>query len=185
MLQGSRVFHRVELTRERFPRVWQTLDEGLRQGVAPGFVAGLWRASDPDVVGVVACGGMRSFPTPEGAPPMQPETVFDLASITKIMATTALTMLLIDRRWIRWDDPVRAFLPNYPAAEVCLHHLLSHTAGLPAWGPFWEQLRKKAAPASLDQLPVAIRQTWMRELVLGIAPEVQPGSRTQIGRAHV
>jgi CubicO group peptidase (beta-lactamase class C family) len=161
----------------RFSRTWEAIRSGVRQGVAPGMVAGLWDARDPDRFQVSFVGNRRVFP-PELPPlPMLANTVFDLASLTKIMATATLAATLVDRGWLRWDTPLGAILPEASHPGVEIRHLLSHTAGFVAWAPLWERMRERFAPAPVWQASVAARQRAMREVVLKIRPDVAPGVR--------
>jgi CubicO group peptidase (beta-lactamase class C family) len=67
------------------------------------------------------------------AEPMTLDTVFDVASLTKVVATAPAVMLLIERGQVRLDDPVRKYLPEFSGAErdaVTVRHLLTHTSGL-------------------------------------------------------
>ncbi len=70
---------------------------------------------------------------------MLEETIFDLASVTKMVATTTSIMILLERGQLALDDPVVKYLPTFGARakdKVTLRHLLTHSAGLPAWFPF-------------------------------------------------
>ncbi|NGP46182.1 beta-lactamase family protein [Bacillaceae bacterium SIJ1] len=74
--------------------------------------------------------------------PMEVDTVFDLASLTKVVATMPAVLKLIDDGEIRLDDPVPFFLPDFAQngkKEVTLKHLLTHTSGLPAHQPFYKK----------------------------------------------
>jgi len=73
-------------------------------------------------------------------PAMRPSTMFDLASVTKVMATTLATMLLVDRGKINLDAPVSRYLPDFRGPHldsVTVRHLLSHSAGLVQWQPLY------------------------------------------------
>ena len=59
---------------------------------------------------------------------MLPETIFDLASISKVIATAALTAHLVDRKWLDWATPVKAVFPDYPFGDIQVRHLLEHGA---------------------------------------------------------
>lgn len=62
-------------------------------------------------------------------------TLFDLASLTKAVATTAAVMLLVEDGVLSLDDPVQRHLPGFEGQykdRVTLRHLLTHTSGLPA-----------------------------------------------------
>ena len=66
---------------------------------------------------------------------MTPETVFDLASLTKVVATAPSVMLLVQRGRLKLDDPVSKYLPAFGQAgkkQVTLRQLLVHYSGLPA-----------------------------------------------------
>jgi CubicO group peptidase (beta-lactamase class C family) len=70
------------------------------------------------------------------AAPMQKDTVFDMASLTKPLATAASVMILIDRRQLDPNDYVRRYLPAFACGgkeEARIRHLLTHTSGLPAY----------------------------------------------------
>lgn len=70
--------------------------------------------------------------------PVTPETVWDLASITKPIATATSILLLAEEGRFHLDEEVRAHLPE-PApslAGITLRHCLTHTSGLPAWKQF-------------------------------------------------
>ncbi|HEX9128309.1 MAG TPA: serine hydrolase [Gemmatimonadaceae bacterium] len=71
---------------------------------------------------------------------MRTSTVFDLASVTKVMATTMATMMLVDRGKIELDAPVWRYLPDFRGAHldsITVRHLLSHSAGLVQWQPLY------------------------------------------------
>jgi CubicO group peptidase (beta-lactamase class C family) len=79
---------------------------------------------------------------PERAP-ASVETVYDLASLTKPLATTTAVLLLIQQGALKLDDPVQRHLPELtgtPAGHASIFHLLNHSSGLPAWRPFYEGL---------------------------------------------
>lgn len=63
---------------------------------------------------------------------MTPEIVFDLASLTKPIATAAAIALLVEKGRLRWEDPVEKHVPGKPfeGAPITLAHLLTHTSGL-------------------------------------------------------
>ena len=74
--------------------------------------------------------------------PMQMNTVFDLASLTKVVATLPAILKLIDDGEIRLDDPVSFFIPAFAQhgkETITLRHLLTHTSGLPAHRSFYEE----------------------------------------------
>lgn len=77
-------------------------------------------------------------------PPMRTSTLFDLASVTKVMATTFAVMILTDRGRIDLDAPVYRYLPDFRGAHldsITIRHLLSHSAGLAQWQPLYYHAR--------------------------------------------
>ncbi len=69
--------------------------------------------------------------------------VFDLASVTKVTATTTAVMKLVDERRLSLDDPVWHYIPEYDVPEkreVTIAHLLLHTSGLPSFRTYVDRL---------------------------------------------
>jgi serine-type D-Ala-D-Ala carboxypeptidase len=83
------------------------------------------------------------------APPrMHVGTMFDLASVTKVMATTFGVMLLVDRGQLDVDAPVWHYLPDFRGPHldsITVRHLLTHSAGLVQWQPLYYHASDKAA----------------------------------------
>jgi len=72
--------------------------------------------------------------------PMTTEHLFDLASLTKVTATTFGIMLLVDEGEIDLDDPIYTYLPEFEKgnkSNITIRHLLTHTAGLAQWKPIY------------------------------------------------
>jgi len=80
--------------------------------------------------------------------PTSDDTVFDLASLTKVLATTTLVMRQVERGLLSLDDPVARHIPGWRdegAVVVTIRDLLSHCAGLPAHLPLYRDHRGRAA----------------------------------------
>ncbi len=159
-----------------FPRARQVLEDGLTEKVFPGVVAGIWSRRDPDVFHFGWGGERRLALKGFSALPMERETVFDLASVTKVFGTAALAMVLVERGWIEWTTPVRTILPEFRHAEISLRELAAHTSGLPAWAPFFEKLREIFATDELERIEVEERQRVLRELVFSLDLDRRPGT---------
>ena len=72
--------------------------------------------------------------------PMRTSTVFDVASVTKVMATTNAMMLLVDQGKVDVNAPVYTYLPDFRGSEldkITVRHLLTHTGGLVQWQPLY------------------------------------------------
>lgn len=81
-----------------------------------------------------------------------PSTLWDLASLTKVIATTTVAAQLVDRGVLDLDRPVQAYLPDWvgPGKErVTIRHLLTHTSGLPAFRPYDQQTRNPDSLAAM------------------------------------
>ena len=66
--------------------------------------------------------------------PMTEDTIFDMASLTKVVATTPAIMLLVERGQVKLEAPVRTYIPEFTGDEkdlVTVRELLTHTSGLP------------------------------------------------------
>jgi len=93
---------------------------------------------------------------------MTEDTVFDMASLTKVMATTPAVMLLVQRGQVKLDAPVRTYLPEFAGEGrdlVTVRELMTHTSGLPpdlethtAWCGY-ETAIKKACAETLQSKP--------------------------------
>jgi CubicO group peptidase (beta-lactamase class C family) len=79
---------------------------------------------------------------------MKLDTVFDLASLTKVLVTTLALMKLAERGRIDIAEPVARVLPAFAARDkdkegITFRHLLTHAAGLKAWVPYYEDIRAR------------------------------------------
>jgi CubicO group peptidase (beta-lactamase class C family) len=94
--------------------------------------------------------------------PMTEDTIFDAASLTKVVATTPAVMLLVERGQVKVDEPVCTYIPEFTGAgreTVTVRELLTHTSGLPPdmetktdWrGP--AEAIKKACAEQLESKP--------------------------------
>lgn len=92
------------------------------------------------------------------APAMDMATLFDLASLTKVVGTTTSLLLLADRGLIRIDDPVSRYLPGFSTGEkskITIRHLMTHTAGLYEWYPlFYRSAHHDSTIRFIENLPL-------------------------------
>lgn len=93
-----------------------------------------------------------------GGDPVASETPFDLASLTKIFAGTALLSLFDERRFAL-DDPIVSIIPEFGGHDsrrkaVTFRHLLSHTSGLPAHVSFRDEVASAAVIARVCATPL-------------------------------
>ena len=99
--------------------------------------------------------GATRLKSPE---PMTVGHIFDLASVTKVMATTWAMMLLVDRGLVELDDPVHTYLPDFRGPDkdrITLRDLLTHRSGLHRWKPVYFHAGSPAeAYAYIRDLPL-------------------------------
>ena len=92
------------------------------------------------------------------ARPVEPGTIYDLASLTKVIALTTECILLVDQGKLDLDAPVQRYLPEFRGPmkdSVRIRHLLTHSAGLAADLPLWDSTRTRAAAlAMVDTAPL-------------------------------
>ncbi|HSZ80903.1 MAG TPA: serine hydrolase domain-containing protein [Polyangia bacterium] len=127
----------------RFEPVRRLCQEAVENDVAPGFVL------------LVASGGRVQFHEAFGwrqrAPrqlPAFPDTVYDVASLTKAVVTSVLVMKQVEHGALELDEPVAMRLPEFEGpgrGDVTLRQLLSHSSGLPAHRPYWRQVAAAAS----------------------------------------
>jgi len=124
-------------------RVTEALRASLDEAVFPGCT---WAVGEGERV--VAQGALGVFGRGTyAARPMTVETLFDLASLTKVTATLPAVLLLAERGEIHLDRPVSAYLPGFSGGakdRVTLRHLLTHTGGLVSHRPFYASLQGDA-----------------------------------------
>lgn len=110
--------------------------------------------------------------SPDGTPTTR-ESLFDVASVTKLAATTLSVAHLVARGELALDAPVARWLPAFGArgkGAVTLRELLGHRSGLPAWAPLFEAAIREPRTRALFGPPVTgSTDTWhhARALVLG------------------
>ncbi len=75
------------------------------------------------------------------APKITTESMFDLASVTKVIATTSAVMRLVDEKKISLNDPIVKYFPAFAQngkEKITIYNLMVHNSGLPAWRKFYE-----------------------------------------------
>jgi CubicO group peptidase (beta-lactamase class C family) len=125
---------------ERLPEVLDSIVAGgIAAGASPGaaLAVGRWGRT------VHLRGYGRTDHDPR-SPAVDDSTIWDMASLTKVIATTTAAMLLEEDGLLDIDRPVRDYLPEFDApdkAAITVRMLLVHTGGLEAFAPLWQTLR--------------------------------------------
>ena len=155
-----------------FAAVENATEEAVKQGVFPGAVLLVGRGED---VLYERAFGWRSL-LPDRAP-MDPSTIFDLASLTKPLATTLGIMLLVNEKKVHLDDRVTRFVPTFANTATKIRHLLNHTSGLPAWKPYYEGLISDVDSAGTGLIGSARAKSYILEQIHREAPLSEPGAQ--------
>ena len=152
---------------DRFAATYRVLKEAIAAHAFPGCAFGVLAR------GKIQVQDARGHFTYDGAAPsVSAETVYDVASLTKVVATTAAAMLLSQRGVLDLDTPVGELLPGFVvgrapgerARHVTLRHLLAHNSGLPGYVEFF---RTATTPTALFRA------------CLELPLEAEPGARAE------
>ncbi|MGW6402625.1 serine hydrolase domain-containing protein [Streptomyces sp. NPDC055134] len=113
----------------------------VRRAVEDGTVPGAVLITGRGTAGEVRTSSFGVTASGRSGRSVTADTVFDLASLTKVVATLPAALRLADRGDLGLDDPVRRHLPGFQGRgkeQVTVRHLLSHTSGLPPHRDFWQ-----------------------------------------------
>lgn len=141
---------------------------------------------------VIAVEGVRRY----GGQEVTLDTCFDLASLTKVVATLPSILYLVDLGVLNVNDKVGAFFSNAgwaqspSLADVTLRQLLTHTSGLPAWTPLFAWVsERRTAIANVLQTPLNEKRYTYSDLgfiLLGAVVERVSGQRLdEFAKEHV
>ena len=126
----------IGMQSEELRKLHRLVSEAIADSAFPGAALAVGRG---EVLSVLR--GYGAF-TYDDAPRVTPRSVFDLASLTKVVATTTAVMKLYDSGALRLDDPVARYIPAFAdagKASVTIRQLLTHTGGLIPFRPFYRQ----------------------------------------------
>jgi len=123
----------------------QYLDSSVTRHAFPGAVVAVGRR---DTLLFLHAFGRLDY---EGGAPVTERTVWDLASLTKVVGLTTAAMMLVDEGKLDVGAPVTRYVPEFAAGgdSVTVRHLLTHSSGLPAWKPFFQGVRSRRQMFSL------------------------------------
>ena len=157
---------------ETHPDLVRLMEAGIAGGAFPGGAL-LVRVHGQIVH--LSFHGRRSLEPP--GDPVDAHTCFDLASLTKVLVTTPLVLLSIQRGRLQLEEPVHRVLKGYTGQgreTITLRMLLDHSSGLPAWKPFYQEVGAASGGAWLASFKGL---EAVRRMVAAEEPEAQPGSR--------
>ena len=151
---------------EQFQRAFAILRSAIDQRSFPGAAVAVTHQGR-----LIAHKGLGHFTYEAASPAISAETVFDLASVTKVIATTTACMILYERGLFKLDQPIVELLPEFAdqqdaarRRQVTLRMLLAHSSGLPAYVKLFQTAHTK------DEL---VKQA------LRVALTADPGARAE------
>jgi CubicO group peptidase (beta-lactamase class C family) len=151
----------------KFLEVYRVLEDAIATRAFPGCAFGVFAGGK-----VVLEDALGRFAYEDDSPAVKGLTAFDIASLTKVVATTAAAMLLFQRGKIDLETPLGELLPGFVvgrtqgdlARHVTLRHLLGHNSGLPGYVEFFKNTK---TPTSLFRA------------CLQLPLEAEPGTRAE------
>ncbi len=141
------------------PDLGEVLRRAVAAAKAPGAAA--WVGRGGETLFSSAAGLRQTTPGPE---PATLETLYDLASLTKVVATTTCVMLLRDDGALSLDQKVSEWLPLPGFEQFTLRHLITHTAGLAPFRTWYKEINsalemvQRISELSLDRAPGTARE---------------------------
>ena len=126
----------VGMSAARLATIDRVIERGIRAGGYPGAAVVVGRKGA--AVWEKGFGGL-GWTREEGAVVAE-RTIYDLASLTKVVGTTTAVMILFDEGKLRLDDPVVKYIPEFAGGakdQVTIRMLLEHRSGLPAGRDLW------------------------------------------------
>jgi uncharacterized protein YbbC (DUF1343 family)/CubicO group peptidase (beta-lactamase class C family) len=141
--------------RARLGEIEKLVEAAIARKELPGAVVAV--GTEAGVAWQASIGRRAVLPSPE---PMTADTIFDAASLTKVVATTTAVMMLVEQGKLRLTDRVAVHVPGferYGKRDITIRHLLTHSSGLrpdlefnPEWNGYETAISK-----AIDEVPVA------------------------------
>jgi serine-type D-Ala-D-Ala carboxypeptidase len=146
----------VGMSAERLAKIDHVIERGIKAGGYPGAAVVVGRRGN--AVWEKGFGHLGWNPSD---PQVTANTIYDLASLTKVVGTTTAVMLLFDEAKIQLDEPVKTYLPEFSGGNkdlVTVRMLLEHRSGLPAGRDLWRLASSPAdARRAVLETPLAFK----------------------------
>jgi CubicO group peptidase (beta-lactamase class C family) len=133
---------------QQFQRAFDVLRAGIEQHAFPGAAVAITHQGK-----LIALEGLGRFTYAPDSPTVQADTIYDLASVTKVVATTTACMILYERGQFELDQPLIELLPEFAPSDpgnadprrrhVTLRMILTHSSGLPAYIKLFQTAQSK------------------------------------------
>lgn len=130
---------------EQFQRAFDILRSGIGQRAFPSAAVAITQHGK-----LIAHKGLGHFTYEAASPAVTAETVYDLASVTKVIATATACMILYERGLLKLEQPIAELLPGFASQQdaarrrqITLRMLLAHSSGLPAYVRLFQTAHNK------------------------------------------
>lgn len=151
---------KLGLSAEKLAKIDELVAQNIDKGNLPGCVVAIGRTG---AIGLLKTYGQRQIEPEEEA--MTVDTVFDMASLTKPIATATSIMILVERGDVRLREPVATYIPEFAAGgkkDLTIEQLLTHQSGLVPDNP-------------LGDYEDGVEKAW--EHIFALEPQSEPGSK--------
>ncbi|NNG28156.1 MAG: beta-lactamase family protein, partial [Ignavibacteriaceae bacterium] len=127
----------AQTTVDEFSDIDSVIVQAIEDGAFPGAVVLVSKDGK-----LIYEKGFGHFTYDESSSEVGSNTTYDLASLTKVIATTTAAMICIDRNLFKLYDPVYKYIPEFSEIgkeNILIKNLLLHNSGLPAWKKFYDE----------------------------------------------
>ena len=163
----------------RLGKVERAIEKAIESGELPGAV--VMAQMGEELVFTQVCGAATLVPERIEA---RESTLYDLASLTKVMATTASLMLLVADGRVELDGPVATYLPAFAERgkeKITVRHLLTHSSGLRPWRAYHADLAERDRRRGEHVVGTRAGKTEITSRVLRSSPVHEPGEASVYG----
>lgn len=155
----------IGFSRDALAKIDSIVAKGMRAHAFPGCQ--VFAAKD----GKVFLSKSYGYFTYDNTRPVHNDDLYDIASVTKIMATVPSVMRMIDQKKLNLDEELGTYLPELKGTNkehIVLREMLAHQAGLQAWIPFWSRTVDKNGNLRKD----IYRRVWSDSFPIYVAPNI-------------
>ncbi|MEE2703283.1 MAG: serine hydrolase domain-containing protein [Myxococcota bacterium] len=135
---------KLSQVRRKLGRVDRAIEKAIARSEIPGAVVRARQGPESEGLSYEGVFGLSSV-SPERCV-TRPDTLYDLASLTKVVATTPAILLLVAQGRLELDRPVADVLPAFGERgkeKITVRHLLTHSSGLRPWRAYFDDLRER------------------------------------------
>jgi CubicO group peptidase (beta-lactamase class C family) len=124
---------------QEYPYIDRALEQAIENGSTPGIA--LLAMKGQEIAYRKTFGHAQIYPKDR---PLDADALFDIASLTKVIATTTASMQLVQEQKVSLDDSLQKFLPGFPYEQVTLLQILTHSAGFSDHLPLYDFVQEEA-----------------------------------------